>query len=121
MSFLSVLKAIPLDVGKALLGAAGVGQQLAPAVEAVNPGVGAGLALVSGLVIMFEQLIPGIGKGAVRKPIVAQVVAANAPAADQAVVAKQIDDFVVTMNTLQKLAAESPAAFQELLSALGAK
>ncbi len=119
MSFLSILKTGALDVGKALFLAAGVGQQIGPEVTAINPAAGAALSLISGTVILVEGLISRPGKGGVRKQVASQIVAENAPTADTAVVSKGIDDMVTTLNTLEKLAKENPAAFQQLIAAFG--
>lgn len=118
MSFLSILKAIPLDVGKALLAIAGVGQQIAPAVTAVDPPLG---ALIAGAAILIETLIPGAKAGPQRKPVVQAIVAANAPGADQAKTASDIDKAVTALNWIAELEKESPGALQVLLGALGAQ
>ncbi len=116
VSFLSILKNGALDIGKALLAVAGVGQQIAPLVTAVDPPLG---ALIAGAAITIEALIPGAKQGAARKPVVQAIVTANAPGADAAMAGKKIDDAITALNWIAELEKESPGALQVLLGPLG--
>src|SRR5580658_5056986 len=103
MSFISVIEQIGTDVLKGLGIFAGIAIAAAPIVTTFNPAAGTILGLVANTILQVEQLIPGQGKGAIKKPITTTIVQANLPAGSTltpAQLSAMIDALVAAFNAL---------------------
>lgn len=115
MSFISIIEKIAADVTKDIEIGAAFGMAAAPIVTALDPPVGAVLTLICSSIIKAEQLIPGDGKGSIKKQLASILVTANTPAGGPAPTAEQIsatiDALVAALKAMAKPAlpqAENP-------------
>ena len=69
MGFISIIKEIEADVLKGVEIFAAAGAIVAPVVTALDPPLGAAMSLVANTILQVEQMIPGTGKGVVKKQI----------------------------------------------------